>query len=124
MEHVEFARNNEEFSEDVRDDYPEQNNWVVTIQFYSFLHYVEERLRTYGYAPTSHDERQEDIMSCRHIDRQAYKIYRSLYDTSRDARYECVRIEDDEVGECRDRLEEGKNILGYSGGGGSTKYST
>lgn len=124
MTHVEFARNNEELSEDFHDSFPEQNNWVVTLYFYSYLHYVEEVLTQHGYRSSSHNEREDNISECSYIDRQCYKIYRSLYDTSRDARYECIKIDEDSVDKCRERMLDGKEALGFSEGGGSTKYST
>lgn len=123
MSHVEFARSTDELSEDFQDSFQDQNNWTVTLHFYSYLHYVEERLQSHGYASKSHTNRQENIQACKHIDREGYKIYRALYDTSRDARYECIEIEDDKVDKCREKLERGKEVLGFTDGGGSTKYS-
>lgn len=121
---MEFARNNEEFAEDIREDYPAQKNWIVTVQFYSFLHYVEERLKSHSYTSTNHDDRMDNIRNCPHVDTKAYKIYKSLYDTSRDARYECMEIEESDIIECEKRLEKGKRILGFRDGSTNTKYST
>lgn len=123
MSHADFARNNDDFAEDLRGDYPDQNNWVVTVHFYSFLHYVEERLKSYDFSASKHSDREKNIRDCRYIDNRAYNIYRTLYDISRDARYECHEIESDTVEDCRDKLEEGKEVLGYSAGGSTTKYS-
>jgi len=123
MSHVEFARNNEDLAEDFRDTFSNQNNWVVIMHFYSYLHYAEEVLERCGYSQKSHKERKNNLDDCSQIDRKGYKIYRFLYDTSRDARYECLEIEDESVDTCREKLMEGKEILGFTTGGGSTKYN-
>jgi hypothetical protein len=122
--HVDFARNNDELSEEFRESFKDQNNWTVTMHFYTYLHYVEQVLENQGYTSKSHKTREDNIKTCSYIDREGYKIYRSLYDTSRDARYECIEIEDSSVDECRDRLDKGKEVLGFTEDGGSTKYST
>lgn len=121
--HVGFARETEDLAGDFHDTYPEENNWVVTFHFYSYLHYVEELLKRYGYSQKSHKQRKENIEECGKFDRKVYKIYRFLYDTSRDARYECVEIDDSSVEHCKEKLDEGKEVLGFTDGGGSTKYS-
>jgi len=124
MSHVEFARNSEELSEGFQEEFPSENNWTVTIQFYSYLHYVEQILQQHGYQSRRHKDREENIKDCKYTDIKAYKIYRFLYDTSRDARYECIEIDDESVEECREKLETGKEVLGFSDGKGTTKYST
>lgn len=126
MENVDFARNNEEFAENIASDYPGQQNWVVTVRFYSYLHYVEERLQSCGYSSDTHKDRKENIRNCNAVDNKARKIYRFLEDISRDARYECHRMTEQEANKAKEKLEEGKDILGYSAGGADTdtKYST
>lgn len=125
MDNVEFAKNNENFSNELYDEYPNQKNWIVTIRFYSYLHYVEEKLNMHGYTSNSHDDRKNKIRSCSQVDNRARTIYRKLEDISRDARYECIEMTEEDVEESETQLVEGKNILGFvSGGGSSTKYST
>jgi hypothetical protein len=125
MENVEFARNNEGFSDDLIKDYPNQKNWVVTIRFYSYLHYVEEELNKHGYNSRTHDDRKKNIRICKHIDNRARSIYRTLEDISRDARYECIEMNEEDVKKSGEKLEKGKNILGFMTNSSSdTKYST
>lgn len=126
MDNIELARNNEDFADDVLSDYNNQNNWVITIRFYSFLHYVEERLNSHGYSSNSHKDRKNNIRNCRPIDDKVRKIYRFLEDISRDARYECIHMTKEDVEKSGEKLEEGKNILGFHSGDSNTttKYST
>jgi GTP cyclohydrolase FolE2 len=123
MSNVEFAKENETFAEDIGEHYDNKNNWIVTVRFYSLVHYVEETLSSHGYTSRSHDDREDNILNCRYVDDKVRKLYRRLYDVSRDARYECVRLNDEDVKMSKETLEEGKNILGYSDGGSTHKYS-
>lgn len=124
MENVDFARESEQFAEDLIDDFEERKNWIVTIRFYSLLHFIEERLQHHGFSSRSHDDRKENIRSCKHTDNRLRTLYRRLEDTSRDARYECIRMTGEDVRMSAETLEEGKRILGYTeNGGGETKYS-
>lgn len=126
MENIEFARNNEQFADDISEDYPNQKNWIVTIRFYSFIHFVEERLKSYDYYSKTHDERKDNIRSCKDISDEAYHIYRFLEDISRDARYECIAMTDEDASKACEKLEKGKRVLGFPSGssGSSYKYST
>jgi hypothetical protein len=126
MDNIDVARNNEEFAHDIINDYPDQKNWAVTIRFYSFIHFVDERLKSYDYHSKSHDERKNNIRRCSDISNEAYKIYRFLEDISRDARYECIAMTDEDATQAYEKLEKGKSVLGFpSGGSGqSYKYST
>lgn len=124
FEHIDFARNNEDFAEEIVTDISNQNNWVVIVRFYSYLHYVEERLTSEGLTSDSHHDRKKNILRCKAIDNKARNIYRFLEDISRDARYECMSMSDDDVASSLAKLEEGKSVLGFSDqGGGSTKYT-
>lgn len=122
--HTEFAELSEGLAEDLLSDFGDRKNWVVTIRFYSFLHYVEKRLDSYGYGSKRHSERKKNIRDCRYIDNRARSIYRTLEDLSRDARYECHQMTIKDVEEAQERLEEGKSILNYTDSGSSSKYST
>lgn len=121
--HVKGARENEEFADTLDPSEKIHKNWIVIVRFYSYLHFVEERLQMEGYESDRHKERMENIRRCPSIDDKAYNIYRTLYDLSRDARYECLRMGDDEIDESESRLENGKQILGFTAEGGDTKYS-
>lgn len=126
MTNIEFANNNQEFAEDLLSDYPDQKNWVVTIRFYSYIHYVEGKLKIYDMESNTHSERKDNIRECHGVDNRARNIYRFLEDISRDARYECQEMTESEVQRSEDKLEEGKSVLGFEGESGetSTKYST
>ena len=126
MENIEFAQNNQDFADDILSDFPDQKNWVVTVRFYSFIHYVEEKLKIHDISSNTHQERKDNIRNCRGIDNRARNIYRMLEDLSRDARYECKKMDDNEVEKTEEKLEEGKNVLGFTGesSGSDTKYST
>jgi hypothetical protein len=123
MSNIDFARKNEEFANELKPGNTPRKNWIVTIRFYSFLHYVEERLQAHGYNSRSHHDRKNNIRNCRHIDDKIRKIYRQLEDISRDARYECVRLENEDIEMSEKSLEEGKKVLGFSGGSSNHKYS-
>jgi hypothetical protein len=122
---IDFARENEDFAAALDIQENPESNWIVTINFYSLLHYIEERLQAEGYDSDRHKERMKNIRRCPAIDNSLYKYYRFLYDISRDARYECHRMGESEVAESEERLEKGKEELGFiSGSGSGHKYST
>lgn len=121
---VKGARENEKVAEKLAVTNEEDRNWIVTVRFYSFLHYVEERLQANGYDSNTHGDRMDNIRKCPSIDNYAYNLYKTLYDLSRDARYECLRMGESEVKESKKRLKKGKEILGFTHGGDSHKYST
>lgn len=123
MDHVDFARINERFVDTIPEGNIPENNWIITIRFYIYLHYVEERLKSHNYNSRSHRDRDKNIRSCKYIDNEARKIYRKLEDVSRDARYECIEMEDRDVRESESALNKGKQILGFDRSGGSHKYS-
>jgi CRISPR/Cas system CSM-associated protein Csm4 (group 5 of RAMP superfamily) len=120
---VDFARENEAFAEDIFSEYDNQSNWVVTIRFYSLLHYVEETLQLHNYSSKSHGDRKNKIRRCKYIDNKVYSIYRTLEDLSKDARYECIEMEAEDVEKSEEKLNEGKTVLGYSDFNSDTKYS-
>lgn len=124
MSNVDFARENEEFAMNLADTFSNQNNWVVTVRFYSLLHYIEEILQNQGYNSSHHGDRKRNILQCPHTDDKLHRLYRRLEDASKDARYRCIRLSDDDVKVSEETLEEGKDILGFHGGSTTTKYST
>lgn len=122
---VQGARENEQLADSLDITQDAHRNWIVIIRFYSFLHYVEERLQADNYDSDRHTERMENIRRCHSVDSYVYNIYRLLYDLSRDARYECIRMGESEVRVSEQKLEEGKSKLGFShGSDGTHKYST
>ena len=123
MNNIDFAEENETFAEEIMSQFEDKTNWVVTVRFYSLVHYVEERLTDYSYNSNNHSDRKDNIRDCQYIDNSVRRKYRLLEDLSRDARYECIRMNDDDVTKSGEVLEEGKNLLGFSSGSSSTKYS-
>lgn len=121
--HISGARENEELADSLDSSEPENRNWIVTIRFYSYVHYIEEILESHDFSSNTHKERKDNIKECNGMDRTAYKIYRFLEDLSRDARYECIRMDEDDLTVSERKLDTGKETLGIVGGGGSTKYS-
>lgn len=125
LTHGEFARENEEFADSLLEEFDNKFNWVVTVRFYSYLHFVEKRLQDYGYSSNNHDNRKNNILNCNQIDSRARAIYRALEDLGRDARYECYRMDEDDLEVSREKLQKGKEILNFTDSGDvSTKYST
>ena len=88
---IDFAKENEEFAEDIASEFSNQGNWIVIVRFYSLVHYVEERLASYDHESESHSERKNNIRKCNFVDNAVRAKYRLLEDLSRDARYECIR---------------------------------
>ena len=122
---VEVARENEELAASMDPSRGDHRNWIVTIRFYSFLHYTEQRLTAEKYDSDNHKERMDNIQRCPALEDYLYNIYRSLYDLSRDSRYECERMNEEEVTKSEERLERGKELLGFNQTSGSShKYST
>ena len=122
--HTFGARENEQFAASLDKSQDAQRNWIVTIRFYSLLHYVEERLEAENYGANTHRDRRNNIKKCPALDDKIYIIYRFLEDLSRDSRYRCIRMDDEEVDEAEKRLENAKEIMGFSHDSETTKYST
>lgn len=116
------AEKNEQFAESLDGSQAVERGWIVTVRFYSLLHYVEERLTSHGYTSERHNQRMDNIKSCNAVETAVYKKYRALYDISRDARYECVRMNQEDVEESERILDEGKRMLGFDQGGSDYKY--
>ncbi len=124
---IDLAQENESFADELnKDGNYNREDWVITIRFYSLVHFVEHRLSRNGYISESHHERLDNIRDCTAIDSIIYNRYRTLLDLSRDARYECKRMAETEVKESKKVLNDAKTELGFSmdGSGGNTKYST
>lgn len=122
--HISGARENEELANSLDVSEPENRNWIVTIRFYSYVHYIEQILESYNYSSNTHIERKDNIEKCNGTDQTAYKIYRFLEDLSRDARYECIRMGTEELDITKKKLKSGKKSLGFVGSSGNHKYST
>ena len=78
------------------------NDWIVTIYFYSALHLVEKTLSEQGLHSRGHRERFDNVKS--HLD-QISRSYQSLYNESRQARYDCVEITSGKVAKAKRNLD-------------------
>lgn len=112
-EHERQAQKNETLAERLDTQFNQYEDWVVTTMFYSALHYVECELTKHGMSASNHGERQRKINQCKQIPGDVYRLYRTLEDLSRDARYECVSISAIDVLESHTKLDRIKDFLGY-----------
>ena len=85
--HLHFADNNEQFSQDLVSD-QRHLDWAVTIMFYAAVHYVEAYFAMNNIHHDSHAKREGIIRRDRRL-RIIYTAYRELKDDSEDTRYRC-----------------------------------
>lgn len=87
--HLEKARNNENLltSEMSSSKYANYYDWVVTVTFYTALHYVDANLARYGIHPRCHEGKNgRNAFVSRRL-RTVSSKYLTLYTRSRYARY-------------------------------------
>lgn len=82
-QHIDKAKYNEQFFEDVKYDYPD---WAITGLFYSALHYVDAYLVSKGHSAEDHKTRLWFVESTKEL-KPIYANYRAMYDYSINARY-------------------------------------
>lgn len=82
-EHINKAKYNENFFEDIRNSYPD---WAITGLFYSALHYVDAFLKSKQISAEDHKTRSWFINSTKQL-KSIYSEYRAMYDYSVNARY-------------------------------------
>jgi len=90
-DHLSKARNNEKLlvNEMSSSEYVSYLDWVVTVAFYTALHYVDACLARYAIHPNSHqgrNGRNSEVSRNRNLRRVATK-YLILYGRSRYSRY-------------------------------------
>ena len=103
-EHLERARQNEEFAGSLDIDRAIQADWAVTILFYSALHYVDAYLAVKSYHPPDHDARDSEIENNGSL-ADIYKDYRRLKDRSREARYNVANFHPDQFPPLKARFD-------------------
>ncbi len=85
-EHLERARENEQFAESLDFSLTIDYAWAITALFYSALHYVDAYCVKYIHKPISHDDR-ERIMDGNLFLSEILKPYMTLQHASKQARY-------------------------------------
>ncbi|MGG0185747.1 hypothetical protein [Bacillus rhizoplanae] len=63
-----------------------EHNWIITVAFYTALHLVEQNLKNKGFCATNHIKRNNLVGTKL---REIRGEYKSLYDKSRESRYDC-----------------------------------
>ena len=86
QEHVAKAKHNEQFLEQLPKISTQFPDWLVVGAFYTALHYVDACLALRSLHPPTHHLRSGYVARIRDL-RTIYPEYRTLEDTSRDARY-------------------------------------
>lgn len=92
-QHIDKAKYNEQFFEDVKHDYPD---WAITGLFYSAIHLVDAFLSRKSIAAGSHEMRFSYIRQLKEL-KIIYEDYRSLYDYSINARYKMFTFNTDGI---------------------------
>ena len=89
-EHLSQARHNERLANQlVNENPPRFLDWVLTVAFYSALHYVKYLRACCGLlVGTSHDD-VDQYFTMPEL-RALHRCYRGMKDDSRDARYNCL----------------------------------
>ncbi|HZQ98146.1 MAG TPA: hypothetical protein VFC93_04930 [Chloroflexota bacterium] len=96
-EHLEQARRNRAFAERILREWGDDETaiqWAVTAVFCAAVHYVDAYLAEFNQHPKSHEQRTYLLQTAPD---DFYVAYRSLYDASRQARYDARRFRPDQV---------------------------
>jgi hypothetical protein len=97
-EHLEQARKNLAHAERLLREWGADETavqWAVTATFYSAVHLIDAYLADFGVHPRNHEHRALLLQTAPD---DLYVAYRSLYDASRQARYDVRRFRPDQVG--------------------------
>lgn len=122
LSNVDIARENEQVADYLDEGTGSHRNWIVTINFYSVLHYVEQVLQDEGFSSVDHDDREDNILRCQRLEDEQFTIYKNLRTLSSLSRYECYRMGQEELEVAERALERTKEITAFDMGGGSSKY--
>lgn len=85
------------------------NDWIITIYFYAALHLIEKTLSNHGLHSGNHKERFSNVRS--HLGCIAIP-YQSLYNESKQARYDCVEMTSGKVERAKRNLDKIAEELG------------
>lgn len=84
---------------------PPFHDWRIIILYYAAMHYVDAYLATRNVHPDSHADRKREMREVRELD-PIYDIYRTIENSSRDARYEAVPFTPQDVAEIDRRVRQ------------------
>ncbi len=98
-QHIVKAEHNERFfiaiSEGLQSSYGQYHDWVVTVMFYSALHYIDAYLaRVWGIHPETHGSRIRSVQRISQL-RPVLNYYTALSFGSIEARYHPKRFTED-----------------------------
>lgn len=110
-EHEDKAQENEELANNLESDtnYSDINDWIVTILFYTAVHFVEAELADINIHSNDHQDRRENIG--RHLS-SLYSDYKTLKQRSENARYQCKIMTSRLLSDSKDDLNSIKSSLG------------
>ncbi len=97
LDHLAQARHNREVLQQLQRSGSTFSDWQITVAFYVALHRVDAHLASYREHPKSHEDRIRIIRGMRQFKGAIYNSYRELEDLSRQARYDCVQWDQDDV---------------------------
>lgn len=112
-EHENQAQKNEEFSEKIKINHQDYEDWLITVRFYSFVHYIQCRIAQEGKSTYSHKQRKKQIKNLPNIPIILYKTYRRFEDLSRDVRYDCISVKKSDIEDSKKWLKKAKKNLGF-----------
>ena len=84
--------------------------WAITAQFYAALHYVAAYFALSNQFHASHGTRLRAIDKDTTLS-SIYNDYQSLYNISRDARYECMNLQPGHLAFAKERLSAVKRVI-------------
>src|SRR5947207_3319809 len=96
-DHLEQAQRNRTFAERLLREWRDDETaiqWTVTVVFYAAVHHVDAYPSEFGQHPKSHEQRRYLLQTASD---DVNVAYRSLYDASRQARYDVRRFRADQV---------------------------
>ena len=95
-EHLSKARNNKEFADSIKIENSTRVGWVLTVLFYSALHYIEAYNVQFNYHCRNHQDLHDNIVRNPVLTAISYD-YSDLETFSWNARYRAVRYGHKEI---------------------------
>lgn len=108
-EYSKKALENEQFATNLPGTIP-GIEWAITAQFYAALHYVNAYFATKGEHYSGHPTRIRAIQKDSWLS-VIYDDYQGLYNISRDARYECMNLGNEELLFAQKKLHLIKSVI-------------
>jgi len=110
LEHVTQAKHNEIFASSFDISSTPYRDWIITGLFYSAVHYIEAALDKFGKHSQIHSQRNT-FMQTHLKNNDIFDDHRDLYEFSRNARYNCKIMTEDDIQECKDTLNDLKQKI-------------